>query len=189
MAITLVVLSGPLVGERLEIDGECTLGREGAEYDLADPEASRRHLRLRVLEHGLEVEDLGSLNGTLVDGEPIAAPTLVGHGAELQVGTTKMTVELPPPPDDATRVARPIPDPQATVFRPRPELQPTVIHGTGPVPDPEGLATPEPPPAGVTPDPAPGAEAPAAADSPKPDRPRPFFARLFDRLLRRRRDS
>jgi FHA domain len=106
---TLRITDGPAIGRRLELDGEVVIGRENADLTIADPELSRRHVALRPVEDGVEVEDLGSLNGTFVDGERIAAPTRVEADATIKAGTSLITVEFPPPPPDAT-VARPVVD-------------------------------------------------------------------------------
>ena len=39
------------------------------------------------------MEDLGSTNGTFVDGTRIDEPTLLGGGAEIKIGTTVLVVE------------------------------------------------------------------------------------------------
>jgi hypothetical protein len=59
-------------------EGECLdLGREpGSEVQLDDPRVSRRHARLQWTGSGWRVEDLGSRNGTLVNGAPPAAADL-----------------------------------------------------------------------------------------------------------------
>jgi len=53
-------------------DGDgCLVGRgEGCDLALDDARVSRRHARLAPFDGGWRVEDLGSKNGTLVDGEP-----------------------------------------------------------------------------------------------------------------------
>jgi hypothetical protein len=54
---------------------------------------SRRHAVVRRFANRLQVEDLGSTNGTFVDGNRIAEPTLCGGGAEIKIGTTVLVVE------------------------------------------------------------------------------------------------
>src|SRR5277367_1753989 len=73
---------GPLGGLRLPVDGEVTLGRVTDDVGAGDPELSRRHALLRPMAGGIEVEDLGSTNGTWVDGVRIVAPTLLAPGSE-----------------------------------------------------------------------------------------------------------
>ncbi|MFZ0039963.1 MAG: FHA domain-containing protein [Solirubrobacteraceae bacterium] len=111
--VSLRVRSGPLTGENIEIKGELVIGRENADLVIEDPEISRRHAVVRRLDRGLEVEDLGSSNGTYVDGVRIEAPTVVGGGAELKLGTSVLVVEGVLGAQ-ATRVNAPISDPQST---------------------------------------------------------------------------
>lgn len=60
------------VRRRILADGEgCLIGRgDGCGLPLDDSRVSRRHARLAPVAGGWRVEDLGSKNGTLVDGEP-----------------------------------------------------------------------------------------------------------------------
>ena len=53
-----------------------------------DPRVSRRHLRLDVSEGRLTVTDLGSTNGTMVNGRPISGTTLIDLGDEVTLGET-----------------------------------------------------------------------------------------------------
>jgi EmrB/QacA subfamily drug resistance transporter len=64
------------------------IGRDpGADFPLPDdPLVSRLHARVSVTPDGIVVEDLGSRNGTWVNGVQIAAPTLVGPADEIRVG-------------------------------------------------------------------------------------------------------
>lgn len=56
----------------LEGRGPWTVGRsEGNDIVVSDPNISRNHARLTRSENGFVVEDLGSTNGTLLDGAPI----------------------------------------------------------------------------------------------------------------------
>ena len=70
----------------------------GTEADLRinDPGVSRRHVEFIVAgsDHPrIEVRDLGSTNGMLVDGHRIAA-TPVHNGSEVRIGSTTMTVTV-----------------------------------------------------------------------------------------------
>jgi pSer/pThr/pTyr-binding forkhead associated (FHA) protein len=80
----------------LLVDGELTIGRN--EADLAnlgnDPEISRQHARLRRLESGeILIEDLGSTNGTFVNGARIDAPRVLGAGDTIKMGQTTLQLE------------------------------------------------------------------------------------------------
>jgi DNA-binding winged helix-turn-helix (wHTH) protein len=69
--------------------GENIVGRdEAANVRLDDPMVSRRHARILVSGAGALIEDLGSKNGTFIDGQPIAAdPTPLRAGIQLAFGT------------------------------------------------------------------------------------------------------
>jgi FHA domain len=92
----LEVVAGPASGRKLALEEEpLELGRGDAEKGAlgSDPELSRRHARVSPMSDGrLLVEDLGSTNGTFVNGKRIAAPTVVGPGDEVALGDTTLRV-------------------------------------------------------------------------------------------------
>jgi pSer/pThr/pTyr-binding forkhead associated (FHA) protein len=66
---------------------EYVVGRDpGCDLVIDDDRVSRRHARLRFDGQGWELSDLGSKNGTLVDGVPAASPTLLADLAWLSLG-------------------------------------------------------------------------------------------------------
>jgi hypothetical protein len=70
----------------LEGPGPWSLGRsEENDIVISDPNVSRRHARLSRLENGFIIEDLGSTNGTLLDGAPIDRER-IESGDELTFG-------------------------------------------------------------------------------------------------------
>jgi pSer/pThr/pTyr-binding forkhead associated (FHA) protein len=73
------------------------IGRDPvAELSLPDDGlVSYRHARAVPTDDGLLIEDLGSRNGTFVNGAQLEAPTLVGSGDRIVVGETTIEVELP----------------------------------------------------------------------------------------------
>ena len=79
--------SGAVVG-RSPFDGEVVLNH---------PEVSRRHFRLFRTDGALMVEDLGSMNGTALDGDPLVVGDgrPLGAGARLRVGRIEFTVRTP----------------------------------------------------------------------------------------------
>lgn len=87
------VKSGPLAGQTIDVESEVVIGREDTDLTLDDQDVSRRHAVVRPSEGRLQVEDLGSTNGTFVDGNRIEKPTLLGGGAEIQLGGTVIVVE------------------------------------------------------------------------------------------------
>jgi predicted component of type VI protein secretion system len=109
----LLARSGPLAGRRFELaDPEVILGRENAAITLADEETSRRHAAIRVIAGTVVIEDLGSTNGTFVDGRRIETTTELVGGETIRLGQSTFEVEVRAAPDPgATRVAsRPDPD-------------------------------------------------------------------------------
>ena len=80
---------------RHRLEGEMVIGREG-EILLSDEHVSRRHAVIRVVHGRVEIEDLGSANGTEVNGERITQPTTLKHGDTITLGDTELTVDLPP---------------------------------------------------------------------------------------------
>lgn len=86
-------VSGPLAGQTFDVENEVVIGREDTDLTIDDVELSRRHAVVRRHASRLQVEDLGSTNGTFVDGTRIEEPTILGGGAEIQIGTTKLVVE------------------------------------------------------------------------------------------------
>ena len=82
----LAVLDGPAAGRSLPLRSGI-LGRgRSADLTLPDPTLSRRHLRVVVDGTGVRVEDLGSRNGTRVDGRAWTGLRLLEPGAVLGRG-------------------------------------------------------------------------------------------------------
>ena len=82
-------------GAAYSVEGEATLGRGGGcTVPLAfDTFVSQVHARAFDRDGSLWIEDLGSRNGTFVNGEPVQEPTLVAKGARVQVGETVLEVD------------------------------------------------------------------------------------------------
>src|SRR2546421_9071776 len=91
---TLRITTGPAQGQSIECNREVVIGREGVDLVIDDDEASRRHAAVRPGPRGVEVEDLGSLNGTFVDGERIGAVTTLTSSATLRIGRTELALEV-----------------------------------------------------------------------------------------------
>lgn len=101
MTAVLVVTKGPLAGQRLELEGELVIGREGVAVTIEDSELSRRHAAVRPVEGGFEVVDLGSLNGTFVNGRRIDGPTRLVGGDSIKLGQSVLELEAPRAPATA----------------------------------------------------------------------------------------
>jgi SARP family transcriptional regulator, regulator of embCAB operon len=70
-------------------DDLVVMGRQsGCGLVLEDDQASRRHAQVVPTDAGYELEDLGSTNGTYLNGERLTRPTLLCHGDRIEVGHT-----------------------------------------------------------------------------------------------------
>jgi DNA-binding winged helix-turn-helix (wHTH) protein len=79
------LLRGPL--EIPLAAGDNVLGRApGVSVRLSSWKASRRHARIRVDLHGAVLEDLGSKNGTLLNGTPVKAAVALEPGDRIEIG-------------------------------------------------------------------------------------------------------
>jgi pSer/pThr/pTyr-binding forkhead associated (FHA) protein len=127
---SLLVIAGPLEGEKIDVDRTLVVGRHDADVVIDDPELSRRHLEIRLDSDGLIVEDLGSTNGTFIDKRPIEAPTHVGHGERVTLGATVLEVQVVAEPG-VTRLVPKVEDPNATHLRtaPREPVRPLAAAG------------------------------------------------------------
>lgn len=93
MTPALVFKEGPLAGRRVEVDAELVVGREDAGLTIEDEEISRRHAVFRPGDGGIEIEDLGSTNGTYVNGVRIEAATRLAGGDTVKLGRSVLQVE------------------------------------------------------------------------------------------------
>jgi Protein of unknown function (DUF3662)/FHA domain len=72
-----------------------TLGRSReCDVVLSDPNVSRKHAELRPQGGSWVLSDLGSTNGSCLNGRRIEAPEVVRPGDEIELGTSVMTFEL-----------------------------------------------------------------------------------------------
>ncbi|MDX1657967.1 MAG: FHA domain-containing protein [Nitriliruptorales bacterium] len=87
----LVVVRGPNAGSRFLIDRDSTtIGRHpDSHIFLDDVTVSRRHAEVEREEGTMRVSDLGSLNGTYVNGERVEEQDLT-TGDEVQIGRFKL---------------------------------------------------------------------------------------------------
>jgi predicted component of type VI protein secretion system len=93
MTPALVFSEGPLAGRRVEVDAELVVGREDAGLTIDDAEISRRHAVIRPGDGGIEIEDLGSTNGTYVNGVRIERATRLAGGDTVKLGMSVLQVE------------------------------------------------------------------------------------------------
>jgi len=84
--------------EELEVVSQLTMGRsEGNDVMLSEGGVSRRHARFFIENDELWVEDLGSANGTFVDGERIHSPVCLNDKAQIHIGDCEIVVHLDKP--------------------------------------------------------------------------------------------
>jgi pSer/pThr/pTyr-binding forkhead associated (FHA) protein len=84
----LVVKRGPNAGARFQLDQSVTsVGRHpNSDIFLDDITASRRHTEFLRDGDGFEIVDLGSLNGTYVNGKPLHSGAALANGDQIQIG-------------------------------------------------------------------------------------------------------
>jgi hypothetical protein len=88
-----VIKSDSQQGTEVQVDDVTVLGRSSeADVLLDDPYASEFHMRLVAQDSGLVLHDLGSTNGTYINGRRVTAPTTLRRGDTIQVGKTVMEV-------------------------------------------------------------------------------------------------
>lgn len=90
----------------LLVEHELVIGRESEGLRIADPQMSRRHLRIRRLGSSIEVSDLGSTNGSFLDGVPLKQPQVVNDTCRVLIGDTTITIDPAAGADEATGLGR-----------------------------------------------------------------------------------
>ncbi len=142
----LVVKAGGIIGTAYALESaEIHIGRD-AQNDIVITEAdiSRRHARLTRSENGYLLEDLGSTNGTFVNGQRLTAPYALRPGDEVRLGPKVVLVY------------EQVSDPNATVAVSAETVQAAPPAAAPPAPP------PSPPPAAA----APARSAPAVRPAP-----------------------
>ena len=88
-----IVKSETQAGMDIVVKDAVVLGRSPeTDIVLEDPYASEFHMRLVRQDDGIVLHDLGSTNGTYVNGRRVAAPIALSKGDAIQVGKTIMEV-------------------------------------------------------------------------------------------------
>ncbi len=93
----LEIIEGPDKGQSFSLqDAEVFIGRHGqCELVLQDPEVSRRHLKIAPGENGWWLDDLGSTNGSFVNGQRITHLKAV-PGDRIQIGQSILVIQKSP---------------------------------------------------------------------------------------------
>src|SRR3954464_7508525 len=94
--LKLQVVAGNATGTDIAVEEEFVIGRTAPEEGrLADdPEISRQHARVSESGGGYLLEDLGSMNGTFVNGNRLQAPHQLAQGDQIEVGGTRLLAHL-----------------------------------------------------------------------------------------------
>ena len=95
----------PLAGREHPVIDTLTVGRQGCDVLLPDPQVSRRHAVIRATPAGPAIEDLGSTNGTFVNGERVKGPHRLRPGDQVRFGHTVWHVREVRDPAQATTSA------------------------------------------------------------------------------------
>lgn len=89
--LSLAIIDGPDAGSVFRIEKtRVTVGRAGADLALNDTEASRQHAAVEVHDTICMLLDLGSTNGTILEGEKISGPTELQNHSEFLVGSSTL---------------------------------------------------------------------------------------------------
>jgi pSer/pThr/pTyr-binding forkhead associated (FHA) protein len=164
--LSLEIVEGAGAGGMVAVGAGATIGRaRDADLVLADELVSRRHARVVLSGAGAVVEDLGSRNGTFVNGDLIQGPARLAPGDQLQLGVTLVELRSAAQIAERPSAVHPVPPPLAV-----PPRAPDYLAGVD-ADDGTGQGDGGPPPLdGGGPRPAPerAARAPARPVAPPP---------------------
>ena len=123
----LVMRSGPTVGKTFLLEKvETTMGRDlSNDIVINDSEASRRHARIFLQGGNYIIEDLGSTNGTSVNGQRLMGPYVLRPGELIMFGESiSLLFEMLQSEDEAATVVAPRKPAPAPVPQPVPAVPP-----------------------------------------------------------------
>ena len=157
MSFKLSVRQGPRPNLVFELDKDSySIGREvGNDIVIEDPQVSRRHAQLSRQGNSYLIEDVGSTNGTYVNGKRVTAQLLLSNGDMIGLADTVIiAVQAPLSPGEDALVAddtahaplpstlpaftppniQPQPAPRAQTYTPPPQPQPVYTPRAAVVP-------------------------------------------------------
>jgi pSer/pThr/pTyr-binding forkhead associated (FHA) protein len=113
-------------GSQVTLAGVLSIGRSSeSALKLTEGRPSRNHARITVRDGSAWVEDLGSTNGTYVNGARIAAPVRLNPGDQVRFDMEEFLFQTDPPPDaDRTAAREPAPPPAPPQSPPPPPPEP-----------------------------------------------------------------
>jgi len=92
VTLGLVIVRGGPPGARFDLHQDAIIGRVDAGIMLNDDEVSRYHAIVRVGDGEADITDLGSTNGTFVDGRRLRGRAALADGTVIRVGQTELRV-------------------------------------------------------------------------------------------------
>ncbi|WP_375765823.1 FHA domain-containing protein [Archangium gephyra] len=109
-------LTGPWANKRYPVQGKLVVGRQApATVVLEDDSVSRKHAEVEQTPQGAVLRDLGSANGTLVNGEPMGTePVVLQPGDIITFGMVEVEVEGPAGANLPVRRGRDVPSRRGT---------------------------------------------------------------------------
>jgi pSer/pThr/pTyr-binding forkhead associated (FHA) protein len=140
--IRLVLTSGPTAGKEFPLEKpENFIGRDlGNDVVINDPEVSRRHARVYLQGNAYIIEDLGSTNGTSVNGQHLTGPYMLRAGEQITFGErVNLAVEAMPKPAEPP-AAKPVFQPAE--FQPAPVPRQPSYPPVNPAPQPPAYQPP-----------------------------------------------
>jgi len=162
----LVMDQGPQPGQTFVIDKDLlTIGRDpNNDLVINDPQASRQHARITRRGNIMVLEDLGSTNGTFVNGVRLTDPHTLSNGDEIGLGDSVRLTYHRPGADSSMAAPTEVLGAGPTV-----PLQPSYPPAPQPAPPQPSFAPPPqpaPPPAYAPPPPRPVSAPPAYPPAP-----------------------
>lgn len=94
--LSFTITEGPrtLIGTTIPIVSTVVIGRAaGSDIVVSDDFVSNAHARFTPVPNGAILEDLGSTNGTLINGNPVKGPHELRAGDSIRIGTLVMVVD------------------------------------------------------------------------------------------------
>ena len=110
---SLIAQAGPLNGQRWILKGDVIVGRDDScNVIIQNRQVSRYHARFVALPHGVQLEDLGSKNGTHINGHEVVEPIILQDGDVIQIAfaqqfiylSSDSTLPLELPPEKPTEI-------------------------------------------------------------------------------------